>query len=55
MTKSSAIALYVLAMNLEKLLALVLILFTALLRFLLINEGGVSIRTVPLKPQMAAA
>jgi len=42
-------------MKLEKLLALLFVLFTALLRLLLVNEGGRSIRTVPPKPQIAAA
>jgi hypothetical protein len=41
-------------MNLEKLLELLFVFFTALLR-LLGNEGGRSIRTVPPKPQIAAA
>lgn len=42
-------------MNLEKLLDLLFILFTALLRLFLVNEGGSSICTVPLKHQIAAA
>jgi hypothetical protein len=42
-------------MNLEKLLELLFILFAALLCLLLVKEGGRSIRTVPLKPQIAAA
>lgn len=42
-------------MNLEKLLELLFVPFTALLRLLLINEGVRSIRSVPLKPQIAAA
>ena len=54
-TQGSTIALNVLVMNLEKLLQLLFVLFTALLCLLLINEGGVSIRTLPLKPQIAAA
>jgi hypothetical protein len=54
-TQSSTIALNVLVMNLENLLDLLFVFFTALLRLLLVNEGGRSIRTVPLKPQMAAA
>ena len=54
-TQGSTIALNVLVMNLEKLLELLFVFFTALLRLLLINEGGRSIRTVPLKPQIAAA
>ena len=53
-TQGSTIALNVLLMNLEKLLALLFVLFTAL-RLLLVNEGGRSIRTVPPKPQIAAA
>ena len=51
----STIALNVLVMNLEKLLELLFVPFTALLRLLLINEGVRSIRSVPLKPQIAAA
>ena len=54
-TQGSTIALNVLVMNLEKLLELLFVLFTALLRLLLVNEGGRRIRTVPLKPQIAAA
>ena len=54
-TQGSTIALNVLVMNLEKLLELHFVLFTALLRLLLGNECGRSIRTVPLKPQIAAA
>ncbi len=54
-TQGSTIALNVLVMNIEKLLELLFVLFTALLRLLLGNEGGRSIRTVPLKPQIAAA
>ncbi len=54
-TQGSTIALNVLVMNLEKLLELLFVLFTALLRLLLVNEGGRSIHTVPLKPQIAAA
>jgi hypothetical protein len=42
-------------MNLEKLLELLFVFFTALLRLLLVNEGSRSIHTVPLKPQIAAA
>ena len=42
-------------MNLEKLLELLFVLFTALLRLLLVKEGGRSIRTVLLKPQIATA
>ncbi len=42
-------------MNREKLLELLFVLFTALLRLLMVNEGSRNIRTVPLKPQMAAA
>ena len=54
-TQGSTIALNVLVMNLEKLLELLFILFAVLLRLLLVNEGGRSIHTVPLKPQIAAA
>ena len=54
-TQGSTIARNVLVMNLEKLLELLFVLFTALLRLLLVKEGGCSIRTVPLKPQIAAA
>jgi hypothetical protein len=42
-------------MNLEKLLELLFVLFSALLRLLMVNEGGRSIRTIPLKHQIAAA
>jgi hypothetical protein len=42
-------------MNLEKLLELLFVLFAALLRLLLVKEGDRSIRTVPPKPQIAAA
>jgi len=43
-------------MNLGKLLELLFVPFMALLRLFLVNEGGRSNRTVPLrKPQMAAA
>ena len=44
-------------MNLEKLLELLFVLFVlfvTLLRLLLVNERGQSVRTLPLKPQMAA-
>ena len=54
-TQGSMIALNVLVMNLEKLLELLFVLFTALLRLLLVNGGDWSIRTVPVKHQMAAA
>ena len=54
-TQGSTIALNVLVMNLEKLLELLFVFFTALLRLLLVNEGSRSIHTVPLKPQIAAA
>ena len=54
-TQGSTIALNILVMNLEKLLELLFVFFTALLRLLLVDEGGRSIRTVPLKPQIAAA
>jgi hypothetical protein len=54
-TQGSTIALNVLVMNHEKLLELLFVLFMAWLRLLLVNEGGRSIHTVPLKPQIAAA
>ena len=54
-TQASTIALNVLVMNLEKLLELLFVFFTALLRILLVNESGQSIRTMPLKAQIAAA
>jgi IS5 family transposase len=55
-TQGSTVALNVLVMNLvEKLLDLLFVFFTALLRLLLVNEGSRSLRTVPLKPQIAAA
>ena len=54
-TQGSTIAFNVLVMNLEKLLELLFVLFTALLRLFLVNEGGRSIHTMPLKPQIAAA
>jgi hypothetical protein len=54
-TQGSTIALNVLVMNLEKLLELLFVLFMPLLGLLLLNEGGQSIRTVPLKSQIAAA
>jgi len=54
-TQGSTIALNVLVMNLEKLLELLFVFFAALLRLLLVNESGQSVRTLPLKPQIAAA
>ena len=54
-TQGSTIALNVLVMNLEKLLELLFVFFSALLRLLLVNEGGRSMRTLPLKHQVAAA
>ena len=54
-TQGSMIALNVLVMHLEKLLELLFVLFTALLRLLLVNGGDWSIRTVPVKYQIAAA
>jgi len=42
-------------MNLEKLLELLFVFFTALPRLLLVKEGGRSIRTVTPKPQIAEA
>ena len=41
-------------MNLEKLLELLFVLFAALLRLLLVDGSGRSMRVVPLKPQIAA-
>ena len=52
--QGSTIALNVLVMNLEKLLELLFVLFATLLRLLLLNESSQSVRTLPLKPQMAA-
>jgi len=54
-TQGSMIALNVLVMNLEKLLELLFVVFTALLRLLLVNRGDWSIRPVPVKYQIAAA
>jgi len=54
-TQGSTIALNVLVMNLEKLLELLFVFFAALLRLLLVNENGQSVRTLPLKHQVAAA
>jgi len=54
-TQSSTIALNVLVMNLEKLMELLFVFFTTLLRLLLVKEGGRSIRVASLKPQIAAA
>ena len=54
-TQGSTIALNVLVMNLEKLLELLFVFFIALLRLLLVKEGGQSIRVASLKPQIAAA
>ncbi len=54
-TQGSTIALNVLVMNLEKLLELLFVLISALLRILLFNESGQSVRTLPMKPQMATA
>lgn len=54
-TQGSMIALNVLVMNLEKLLELLFVLFTALLRLLQVSGGDWSIRTVPVKYQIAAA
>jgi hypothetical protein len=53
-TQGSTIALNVLVMNLEKLLELLFVFFAALLRLLLVNENGQSVRTLPLKHQVAA-
>ena len=54
-TQGSTIALNVLVMNIEKLLELLFAFFAALLRVLLVNENGPSVRTLPLKHQVAAA
>lgn len=54
-TQDLAIALNVLVMNLEKLLELLFVFFAVLLRLLLVNENGQSVRTLPLKHQVAAA
>lgn len=54
-TQGSTIALNVLVMNLEKLLELLFVFFAALLRLLLVNENGQSVRTLPLKHQVAEA
>jgi len=54
-TQGSTIAMNVLVMNLEKLMELLFVLFMSLLRLLLVNEGGQSIHTVPMKSQIAAA
>ena len=54
-TQASTIALNVLVMNLEKLLELLFVLISALLRILLVNESGQSVRTLPMKTQIAAA
>ncbi len=48
-------ALNVLAMNLEKLLELLFVLFSALLCLLLVNDGSYESRSLQLKPQLAAA
>ncbi len=53
--QGSTIALNVLVMNLEKLLELLFVFITALLRLLLRIDSGQCIRTMPLNPQMAAS
>ena len=53
-SQGSPIALNVLVMNLEQLLELLFVLFATLLRLVLVNERGQSVRTLPLKAQMAA-
>jgi transposase, IS5 family len=53
-TQGATIALNVLVMNLEKLLELLFVLFATSLRLLIVNENGQSVRTLQLKPQMAA-
>jgi IS5 family transposase len=54
-TQGSTITLNVLVMNLEKLLELLLVFITALLRLLLGIVSCHCIRTMPLNPQMAAS
>ena len=54
-TQGSMIALNVLVMNLEKLLELLFVFFTALLRLLLVNENGQSVRLLTSNHQIAAA
>ena len=54
-TQGSTIALNVLVMNLEKLLELLFVLITALLRLFLVNESGQSDRTLLMKSRIAAA
>ena len=54
-TQGSMIALNVLVMNLEKLLEFLFVLFTALLRLLLVNGGDWSVRIAPVKYQIAAS
>jgi hypothetical protein len=54
-TQGTTIALNVLVMNLEKLLELLFVLCAALLRLLLGNACGRSVRTMPLKSQIATA
>ncbi len=52
-TQGSTIAINVLVMNLQKLLELLFVLFAALPCLLLGNACGRSVRTMPLKPQIA--
>jgi len=54
-TQGSTIALNVMVMSLERLLELLFVFFAALLRLILVNEGGRSMRTLPLENQVAAA
>jgi len=54
-TQGSTIALNVLVVNLEKLLELLLSFLLPCYVFYWSKEGGRSIRTAPLKPQIAAA
>jgi len=54
-TQGSTIGLNVLVMNLEKLLEVLFVLCTGLLNLILAAKSGRSIRTVSLKPQIAAA
>jgi IS5 family transposase len=54
-TQGSTIALNVLVMNLEKLVELLFVFFTALLRLLLVHEGGDTICTVSPRHQISVA
>jgi len=54
-TQGTTIALNVLVINPEKLLELLFVFFTALLRLLLTNDRGERSRSIPLESQIAAA